>query len=414
MGMAHKEKDTEIVQIDEIDISDDMKSKAKREAIRIMKNGDPIKYITEVIGNIHVGDDGIKEIFCLGVASQSCNNTQGIQPDAVGDTGSGKTHCMLSCLHTVRDIYILETSLTPKALYYSDIKRGTIVFSDDTDIVHEMETVIKRATSMYQQYTYHLTVIQQTAQKLQIPPHIMWIFTSVDSQGSDQLLNRKITMNTDTSEEQKERIYDMQVKEALSGKSGVLDVTYELVVAREIHEIVKAKQFNVIIPFADRIKIQDKSNSRNFPLFEDMIKGFAVYNQMQRTESAPGYIEANEDDFYDALRVFDSQKESIMSKLDDKSRKILMVIGELEGTATISEISKKTGLPYQVVRRILEGRPDRDIPGLLDHEKNLYVVDRSETERTDTHSTTSRAKTYGLRNYSPFAYYDGSFAVLGK
>lgn len=409
--MAPKTADVDLIQVDEIDVSDEMKSKAKDEAIDIMKNGNPMKYVIGVLEEIHVGDDEIKTVVLLSVASQSCKNTQGMQPDAVGDSGSGKTHCIKTCLHTIRDVYILETSLTPKALYYSDIKPGTIVFSDDTDIVHEMETVIKRATSMYQQTTHHLTVIQQSAHKLEIPSRIMWVFTSVESQGSDQLMNRKITMNTETSAEHKEKIYDMQVKEALTGKNGVLDVTYELIVAREIHDLIKSNLFNVVIPYADKISIQDKSNSRNFPLFQDMIKSFAVYNFMQRTESSPGFINATEEDFYSALRVFDSQKESIMSKMDDKSRSIMRAIGDA-GTATINSISHTTEIPTQTVRRIIEGRPERDIPGLVDTEKNLYVIDQSETDRTETYSRTSRAKLYGLRDYKAFDYYEGSFATL--
>ena len=399
----------------EMVIDDEIKERARDKANKIMESGNPIKEVVKVIQEIHVGDGKLSESMCLGLASQSCLNTQGIQTSTVGVSGGGKSHNVKAFIHTVRPKHVMETSLTPKALYYSNrVKDGVIVFSDDVGMDEEMETIIKRATTNYQEVTKHTTVVKQEGSEMSIPPRIMWMLTSVESEGSEQLLNRQITLNVEESKEHKHNIFMKQIEDAEVGEMSILAITENVLVAREIHDNIKNQLFNVAIPFAKKIHIADKTNSRNFPLFLDMLKGYTIYRHMQRDRNESGYLIADREDFNDAKKMFESQQENILTKLNANERKIMQAIGQSHVGATVNEIKNATGIPYANVLRLLNGRKERGTEGLLDRFSDLSFIEHAESIKDGDETTTTHTKKnyYTLRNYDPLKLFDGEYVTL--
>jgi hypothetical protein len=297
------------------------------------------------------------------------------------------------------------------------LKAGTILFSDDTDISPDMETVIKRSTTNYQDYTMHTTVKDGSAFTMTIPPRIRWMITSVDDNVSEQLLNRQLIFNVDTSREQKDRIFEMQKREALQGENKTLEVTKEVLVCREMWDMIKSKTFKVRIPYIDDVDTMDKSNSRNFPMFTDMLKGYTIINYMQRDTDDGGYLLATTDDFYAAKTLFESQTESVLTKLNEKERKIIQVIGQAGKIGTdINTISTATGISYHTVRNTLKGR----VPGtggLLEKVKKLRHIDESKSESIRdgemcTATTTKRKERFILENFNGWDIFDNGFVFL--
>jgi hypothetical protein len=381
------------IDFDEADVSADDKEAARLEAIHILQEGDPVKYIFDSIKQWHTGDEKTEEGLCISIAGQSCLNTAGIQISVNGESGSGKSHGLKTHLHMVPGKYKKETSLSAKAAYYMGLKAGTIIFSDDTSPSPDMEEVIKRATTNYQEYTQHTTVKDGKPLVFTIPPRINWYLTSVDSEVSDQLLNRQLTFNTVDSLTQKNAIFEMQKKEALSGEMGVLIINREVLICRRIYDIIRSRYFKVKIPFVDNIELSDKSNARTFPLFLDMIKGYTIFFHAQRETDEDGYLLAERQDFERAKLLFESQTEGIVSKLNDKERKIIDFIGQ-HPRCTITDIANGTKYPYATVRSLLKGRKDRAHEGLLEKVKGLEISDETHTTAEEEGYCVSKKSEY--------------------
>lgn len=400
---------------DEIDIPEEEKEAARLKAIDILKNGDPIKYIRETIEEHHVGDEKTEECICVSIAGQSCLNTDGIQTAVNGDSGSGKSHLMKIHLHLVPNKYKEVTSLSPKAAYYMNLKPGTIIFSDDTTPSEEMEEVIKRATTNYQEYTKHTIVRDGKPETFMVPPRINWYLTSVDSEVSLQLLNRQLTFNTSNDPEHKNAIFAKQQEKAVTGEMPVIDVTERVLVCRRIYDIIKSQTFKVKIPFAKRIELEDKSNSRVFPMFLDMIKGYTIFFHMQRETDGDGYLLATEEDFNKAKALFESQTEGIVSKLNDKERAILRHI-KSHPRCTIQSIAEGTGYSYATVRNIIKGRPKSKSAGegLLEKVKGLSISEEIHTtEEDEKYKISKKAERFILSDkFDGWSLYTNKFITL--
>ena len=91
---------------------------------------------------------------------------------------------------------------------------------------------------------------------------------------------------------------------------------------------LKQNLFNVKIPFVDRIDLQDTSNSRIFPMFLDMVRGFAAFKWKQRAFDDGGYLLAEIEDFEKAKRLFESQKENTITKMNENERRIIQYIAD--------------------------------------------------------------------------------------
>lgn len=398
-------------QADEADIPEEARKAAYNEAMEILKHGDPVRYLQDTISTIHIGDTDAVEGLILAIANQSCTNTQGLQIKMSGSSGTGKTHLGKSVLQCVRKKHVHESTLSSKAAYYLNMKPGTILFCDDTEISEEMEEVIKRATSNYQDYTTHTTVKDQNVKTLQIPSRILWLLTSVDDNVSDQLLNRQLMFSTDETNEQKGRIFEMQKKEAIEGVLHNQCITHNVLVCREVMDHIKKTLFAVRIPFADKLKLADLSNTRNFPMFLDAIKGYTILMQEQRGKDDEGFLLATKDDYLRAKRLIEAQSESLRTKLNSKERRILAAISHDSLGLDINQIAGKTGYVYQQVRDTLEGRLKRG--GMLAKVPGLQREELIENEKDEAGSTGRKRIVYSYKNKgNALLIYDSAFIEL--
>jgi hypothetical protein len=355
------------IDYDEQGISPEMLEAAEREAEEILKNGDPLQYELDTISRAHTGDNNAEEAICISIAGQSCSNTNGIQPSLCGPSSSGKSHAMKSNLHLVPRRFKRIGSLSGKAAYYHKLRPGMIVFSDDTKLSLEMEDTIKRATTNYQEYTLHLSVSDQKGIDLFIPPRINWLFTHVDPQDSEQILNRQVVYETSSDEEQKKAIFEHQGDEAVTGET-ILDVDFRVLVCRRINAKIKELEpVKVVIPYAKQIRLADINNSRIFPMFLDMIRGYTIFMYQQREKDPNGNLIATEEDFWRAKRLFESRAENTVTHLTAKEKAIVeYIINHQESRGcTANEIATGTGIDPKTIYSLIAGRSDRPDTGLI-------------------------------------------------
>lgn len=396
--------------LDEEDISQEMQDAAKEKALDILKNGDPIQFIMNSVAKIHTGDEIFIEAMCISTAGQSCRNTDGLQLGSNGAPGSGKSHSSKAYLHHLRAAHKVEATISAKGLYYANLKPGITVFSDDTEPDEAMEQTIKRANTNYQETTLHYTVKDQESKVVSIPPRTNFIFNSVESNQSTQLLSRQFKYNTNDSQTQKDSITQMQLKAALKAEHGLTEMNEDVLTCRYIHDEIKKNLFKVAIPFAKRIWICDNRDARNTNMFLDMIKGYTIFKFMQRETDKDGNLLATEEDFTAACKLFSTQLETAITKYSEEEIKILKYLATEKEPRSTNEIAVKTGIPYNRICKILVGRKDRVGGGLLEKVRGLTV--EHETKPTIDGEGTKSGKYYCLKDFDFWASWDNKFATL--
>jgi hypothetical protein len=325
------------------------------EALKILSDGDPVKYLLDTFASMHKGDYDTAMVLLVSIATQSILNSDGIHPTLSGESGKGKSHVCKTILHLVPEEYWMNTSLSGKAVFYTDIDPGLIIFSDDSTIGEELESAIKRATSDFQDTTTHLTVnTNRKGTLLTIPPRISWWLANVDSNMSTQAINRQFGVTIDETVEMDDEVRDFQLEKATTGELK-FPVTDEVLICREIMRIIKETTTIVTIPFAKNIVWKGSGNRRNLPIFLDILKAFAVMRIKQRVKCGDESIEATIEDYNDARQLYSNRAETQTTKLDDTELKLIHILSS-SGDMDTTQIQKVMGTYQTKIHNLLHGR----------------------------------------------------------
>jgi len=408
---------------DEKNIPIEELEEAEEEALKILNKGDSIKFILDLIKTRHAGDENAAEGILISISNQSCLNSMGIHTVFNGESGSGKSHLFKVILKLLPSRFVFETSLSNKAIYYMNIKEGSIIYSDDTEMSQEIEEIFKRSSTNYQEYTQYTTVIDHKGSTKTIPPRLNWYLTSVDNEASDQVLNRQLTFSTVTDYKHKEDIYKMQQKEIVNGEISSLNITKEVLVCRRIFNEIKKKTFYVKIPFGDRIVMKSVSDSRITTMFFNMIMGYTIFNFMQREKDDDGKFIATLKDFYRAKKLFESQQNNIVTKLNERELKVVQYIAEHQ-KCELNDIVRDLELESNVAYRLMNGRKGKNGTiqgGLLSKVPGLTKYDRTESEididpdtdyKAPDKRISTRAVRYIIKNPEIWKLYKSDFIIL--
>lgn len=387
------------------------------EARDILKSGNPIEYVLDAFNRIHIGDRPTGEVLVLSFGTTCIENCAGAHPSLSGESGKGKSHSCKTMIHLMPREFVLNTSLSEKAVFYhgESMGDGMIIFSDDIDISPGLESIVKRSTSEFQQGIEHHTVgVDRKGQTLYMPKRIVWWLASVDNEFDMQTLNRQINVSVDNSPETDRLVREQQLRISGTGEPEYPE-TFEVQVCREIFRTVKKLFVRVVIPFHARIEWRGEKNRRNLPMFLDMIKVYALFNYQQREQREPAggkrEILATEDDFRNAARIYISRAEVQTNKLTDNEMKIIDFIASFGMAVGVNQISYATRLDYQTTLRLLSGRADRAGGGLLSKVKELQVDD---VTREDCDGGRARSKEFRLVEYDRLSSYGNIVSLREK
>lgn len=372
-----------------------VEAKLRPKAMDIMRRGDPIGFILRVYNSLHVGDENHGKLLLGTIGCQSVSNSDGMHPDTSGESGSGKSHSHKSMAHLVPPEYLICASVSPKALFYADLKPSTVVYLDDLDTIDPMLAgVIKRSTSDYQKYTEHLTVDdKRRKKKLYMPPRLAWWITSVDSDFDMQVLNRFLSLTVDDTIAHKRDIMRWQLERAGTG-TPELPENEDVWTCREIIRILKEQLFEVVIPYWHRIEWNNPENSRNLPMFLDTIRGFAAFRHMQRERGPNGSVIATVEDYEDAKKLWSTIKENQVSKLTRAELALLDALKRIGGEADVNKLQKEISKSRSTILTTLNGRDGRS--GLLSKVPQLKRQDITEGESSDGRFLSKSKKIYTL------------------
>lgn len=356
---------------------DEIPQNIKDRADQILSEGKAIEFLMATSNKFHVGDETTIKATFGAIANQSIKNSSGIQPKVSGGSGKGKSHAIKTVFHLTPRDYVWETSLTAKALFHANVRPGTIIFSDDADIGEDLEGVIKRSTTNFQEKTNHTLSVKDgsewTTKTVTIPERIIWALTSVNDSGSLEYINRQFNLGVDETPDQDLKVWNF-IKNMAKEGIGEFALTDDVLTCREIIRSIKKQLFSVSIPYAERIKWNNPENRRNGAQFLDFIKAFAVFNYRLRAKTDET-IEANEDDFKDAVKLYGQRAPNQRLKLNDNEIAVLkkMLVNE---SYTIEKLQETTQKSYQTIYRMFHGRDGRT--GLL--EKVPGLTYKPETE----------------------------------
>ena len=358
----------------------------KKAARRIAEKGKPLKFMLDTFNRTHKGDRLHGESQLIGFGLQSAYNTLGVFGTWDGPSGKGKSDGAKACVRQLPPEYVITSSITAKSLYHrakeGGMLPGSVLYLDDKNVEagSDLEETLKRIQTFFQEGAEHETLDGKGGYiRTKLPPRLLVVRTYVDSNDTDtQLKNRTMGFGVDSSRETDRAVCDLVLKLAEVGQTTDV-ITKQNLICQELWRDIKSQVYRVRHPAASQlIEFSDVSNRRNPGLFMDLVTGLACIRHRQRiTEEGPNgevILYANFEDYLDAARLFNSQGDYLGTRLDKAEFEAVQYIKDQgpEG-ATLNGIfyhlnSKfpADGWNTQKVRRLMDGRPDREIKGLSD------------------------------------------------
>lgn len=378
-------------------------------AIRVAERGKPLKLMLKTFNKTHKGDRLHAESQFIEFGGQSAINTKGVFSTWDGPSGKGKSDGAKACVRQLPQEYTIVSSITAKSLYYrakdGGILPGSVLFLDDKNIEagSDLEETMKRMQTFYQEGAEHETIDGKGEyHKAKLPPRISVVRTYVDSSETDtQLKNRSMDFGVDSSSVTDKEVSSLIMELAKTGQTTDI-VTRQTLICRALWRDIKSRVYRVHLPAADKlIEFSDVSNRRNPSLFVDLVIGLACIHHRQRiTEEGPNgetILYANYEDYIEAAKLFNSQGDYLGTRLDKSEFEAVQYIKDQgpEG-ASINGIFyhldgkfPNDGWNTQRVRRLMDGRPDREIKGLADTVPGIEV-------RWNINDSGSKTKVYAI------------------
>jgi biotin operon repressor len=333
---------------DNVDLSW-LTSKIQEKAEAIMTRGDPIQYILFEAQRSHAGDLDFQRATILAIAASNSLTGEGIQVGGTGGSGSGKTDAFMSIWHLIPEApWKIFGSLSNLVLFYMDLPPGTLLYSDDVDWF-QIGPIFKRSTGAFQDGYIHRTLtIDREPRELPIPSRLTWFVTSVDQASNDQEVSRLFPVSTDSSEEH-QRMVSTEIGNRRARKERKREVDEGVLVARAIIWMIKNHDpFRVVIPKAKDSQWIRHDDFRGQERFWDTVEAFAILRFMQRTIDEDGWLVADDQDINDAIKLFDTDKVSHVTKLTPAELKMIEAMG-VSKNYTQSDLVRLLGISQQAV-----------------------------------------------------------------
>ena len=355
-------------------------------ATRIAEHGKPLKYMLNTFTQTHKGDKLHAESQFIGFGMQSAYNTKGVFGTWDGPSGKGKTDGARACVKQLPLEYTIISSITAKSMYHrakdGSMLPGTVLFLDDKNIEagSDLEETLKNIQTFFQEGAEHETLDGNGGYvKTKLPPRLLVVRTYVNSADTDgQLKNRSLDFGVDSSKTTDKEVCDLVLKLGESGQTTDI-VTRRTLICRALWQDIKGKAYRVIHPASSQlIEFSDVSNRRNPSLFLDMVVGLVcIHHRQCDTEDGPNgekILYATYADYVEAARLFNSQGDYLGTRLDKAEFEAVQYIkdqgnegGSINSIFThLAEKFPNDGWNTQKVRRLMDGRQDRELKGLSD------------------------------------------------
>jgi energy-coupling factor transporter ATP-binding protein EcfA2 len=322
-------------------------------------------FVHEVWQKRYSGNAGLCKALTISYACARCANTKGLYIVVTGPSGFGKSAGIKTMLKLIHPEYVDEGSDSEKAIYYEDLREGTIKYYDDVVWNNESGRTIKEAYTYFQAGIErnvavkqkdgggHLTEKQHGAKRL-----TFWA-TCVDNNADEQIRNRFLQHEVKADKEQLKAIH-RHINQEASGKYVIpQEEIVETEICQQITNILGSQLYHVDIPFANRIEFHN-TDPRTQIMFLDTIRASAVWNYRNRMKDEYGRLLAAIPDYYQALDMFESIGGQSANKFTQAEKSVLNAIISNGHKANSIEIQKIAGIGKQRLHQITYGRDQKN------------------------------------------------------
>jgi len=187
-------------------------SHIREKADKLLLDGDPQEFIQATFKKLHIGDEMLVDTLPVCAASTFLiGKNSGLPIKISGSSGKGKSSGVDSFLDLIPSYMLIKGGLSDKYLYYSDdMQAGSICFVDDKELSEPMKELVKNSITNFQKPEHHRTVINGEPKDLIAPERTVWIFVSVDGFDDEQINNRLLQAEIDSSRTQDSKVAAFQ------------------------------------------------------------------------------------------------------------------------------------------------------------------------------------------------------------
>lgn len=381
----------------------------------IYESGKALEYICESCAQTHVGDKTAIACMILSYAATRVLNGDGIHISLSGSAGTGKSHCGKTAADHLPEGAVMGARVSDKALFYHDIKSGTVLLLDDQELSEDFQELLKVASTDWNRPAEYLTVNNQKALRLTLPARCPFWVVKANLTGDEQVLDRQLVIWTDESYEQLRSIQDA-IFAAAANPEKVSEYESTLISRKIWQHIAPAI---VVIPWASDIECSEHMDARNIKLLLALIQAHTLMCGAKRERTAEGYLVASLEDFYASVRLMNPLLEnkggSQMLKLSSAASSLLDFLKkEPSGDIPFDEIRKYTKMSKSELSRALYGRNDTQTEGLLAVCPAADIVDVSVTTTLNngvTRSSRQKAVRWSKEAYDKWLESAGIFEL---
>lgn len=179
----------------------DFESRVEAKAKEIIDAGASYDYILDVWKSRHFGADIVGKVLLVSVGPGSIKNSKGIHVQICGKAGSGKSDAAITMSKLIDPKFVLNSDVTPQVLFYpiEGFVDSSVVFIDDIVWKSDLGASVKKITSKFQDGADRTVTTDGIGKKQFSKKRLTFWVTSVDSQADEQIRDRFILVESDSS-----------------------------------------------------------------------------------------------------------------------------------------------------------------------------------------------------------------------
>lgn len=354
---------------------EDYPEEIQNEALEIIENGNIIDEMLSACNITHQGNK--QELKALFLVEQSLFINEPVNYKLGGERGVGKTDIVLVSISIIPDHYVFTfRNPSPRFIHYSCEKFNedyNLIINDDTRLNKASTELSKSVTDTNDSEKKHDTVIEGEAVTFKLPGEYLSIYNLAKDIKDNELLDRlflgDISENIENKSHLKEKI-KQNINTGIKNSSMLDSLKLRLKAVWQWHIDKSIRVFN---PYTIFLDVEDKGN-RNVASIIKLIKASSFFRYVER-EKVNDVVIGNLDDLKEVLEIWEEKSLVQDYKLDPKQIEILKElksytkdeINEIkedfmsnpsetkEEINTVKNLSKKLGIQYSTIRRLIFG-----------------------------------------------------------
>ena len=351
-------------------------TEAHKTAVELLYRWDPLEFIADTVGKVHVGDKEKAELIWLAAVTPGLGYELNII--AVGSSGVGKSDLMYIVLCCVPDEHVVRLKdCSPKALYYA-VKagvevEGSVIYFDDVPDQPETVKLLKDITSENRANPRLWSVTpEREFLNVELPESFAVLASAVTNltDPGGQITRRYVVLNPEEDPEANKPIIDHIKREMQLGR-GKRHLPPEFEVAKAVTRLVRDEEKRVVIPFDFHYPDYGTPARSDLKQFCALI--WAVARARSRRRLSVGSFILSEPEDFETARILWGQRQVL--KVDATAEKVLEQLGAEEPQQDYDEKGRPFGWTPEPVTSTTIARELKEKPRLVQEKlRNLYAM----------------------------------------